>query len=62
MGVGGAVSGRREAERVAFDVAEGYVTADEARESYGVALNDDGSVDVARTKVLRSRMGKVRMA
>jgi N-methylhydantoinase B len=52
----------REAERVAFDVAEGYVTADEARESYGVALNDDGSVDVARTKVLRSRMGKVRMA
>ncbi len=52
----------REAERVAFDVAEGYVSADEAREVYGVALNDDGSVDEAGTKVLRSRMGKVRIA
>ncbi|MGE3245302.1 MAG: hydantoinase B/oxoprolinase family protein [Beijerinckiaceae bacterium] len=52
----------REPERVAFDVAEGYVTEDEARDAYGVALNADGSVDEAGTKVLRSRMGKVRIA
>jgi N-methylhydantoinase B len=52
----------REPERVAFDVHEGYVTGDEARDLYGVALNEDGSVDEAGTHVLRSRMGKVRIA
>jgi len=52
----------REPERVAFDVAEEYITAEEARDIYGVALDEDGSVDVAATKVLRSRMGKMRIA
>lgn len=52
----------REPERVAFDVHEGYISADAARDEYGVALNEDGSVDLASTQVLRSRMGKVRIA
>jgi len=52
----------REPERVAFDVAEGYISADEAQDSYGVALNGEGSVDEAGTRVLRSRIGKVRVA
>ena len=52
----------REPERVAFDVAEEYITPDEAWDIYGVALKEDGSVDAAGTKVLRSRMGKVRIA
>jgi len=52
----------RDAELVAFDVREGYVGADEARDVYGVALGANGEVDRAGTQVLRSRMGKVRIA
>jgi N-methylhydantoinase B len=46
----------RESERVANDVANGWVTRDHAREMYGVALRDDGSVDAAATAELRERI------
>ena len=44
----------RDPERVAFDVAEGYVSADEARDLYAVALSSDGSVDADATQRLRA--------
>ena len=55
-GGGGGFGNPREREpaRVAFDVAEGYVSLDEARELYGVALHDDGSVDAEATRGLRA--------
>ncbi|MDP6565603.1 MAG: hydantoinase B/oxoprolinase family protein [Alphaproteobacteria bacterium] len=43
----------RDPERVALDVRDGMVSADAARQLYGVALNDDGSVDPAETARLR---------
>jgi N-methylhydantoinase B len=46
----------REPERVAFDVAEGYVSRATAREIYGVVLAEDGSVDEAATGKLRRRV------
>lgn len=52
----------REPERVAFDVEEGYIAREDAENLYGVALNEDGSVDEARTHVLRERMRNVRLA
>ena len=57
---------KRDPERVLRDVIEGYVTADEAEKSYGVAVAYSGDahslvklpaewlIDVARTKELRS--------
>ncbi len=45
----------RDAERVAEDVHDGLVSVDAARENYGVALHDDGSVDTAATKKNRTR-------
>jgi len=39
---------------VASDVAEGYVTAEEARTLYRVALTSDGSVDGPATRQMRS--------
>jgi N-methylhydantoinase B len=44
----------RPPERVAHDVVQGYVSRDAARELYGVALDEDGSVDAAETARLRS--------
>ena len=46
----------RDPERVAFDVAEGYVTATEAREVYGVVLGADGRLDQAATAEQRLGM------
>lgn len=43
----------REPERVAFDVREGYVDADEARSVYGVVLDAKGSVDEGATRKRR---------
>jgi N-methylhydantoinase B/oxoprolinase/acetone carboxylase alpha subunit len=43
----------RDPERVAVDVREGFVTAEAARERYGVALAADGTVDAAATALLR---------
>lgn len=45
----------REPERVAHDVREGYVSAEEAHSTYGVAL-DDGVADLAVTVRLREEM------
>jgi N-methylhydantoinase B len=46
----------REPERVANDVANGWVSRERAREMYGVALSDDGHVDRASTDTLRNEI------
>ena len=43
----------REPERVQWDVIEGFVSRDAAREEYGVAMNENLSVDTAATAALR---------
>jgi N-methylhydantoinase B len=45
----------REAERVAHDVREGYVSAKAARDLYGLVLDKSGRVDAAATDALRKR-------
>ena len=45
----------RAAEIVAHDVHQGYVSAEVAHGAYRVALNPDGSVDVAATRALRNK-------
>jgi N-methylhydantoinase B len=44
----------REAERVAADVRDGYVTEEDARAVYGVELREDGGVDEPETARLRA--------
>jgi len=44
----------RAAESVARDVRLGYVTANQARDVYGVAVNDNGEIDTAETAILRA--------
>jgi N-methylhydantoinase B len=44
----------RDPERVRRDVVEGWITRARAREIYGVALRDDGSVDEHATALLRA--------
>lgn len=44
---------RRPAETVAMDVKNGYVSRQAAYDLYGVAVNDDFTVDQAKTKELR---------
>ena len=44
----------RDPQRVRTDVLRGYVTREGARNSYGVALRDDLSIDEAATKALRA--------
>jgi N-methylhydantoinase B len=46
----------REAERVAFDVAEGYISRDVAEKSYGVVLDADGKVDADATLTKRATL------
>ncbi|MBN9081244.1 MAG: hydantoinase B/oxoprolinase family protein [Rhizobiales bacterium] len=48
----------RDPNRVAYDVAEEYVSAEEAREVYGVVLDAEGRVDLAETQKLRATMGE----
>lgn len=43
----------RDADKVAHEVAEGWISASRAREVYGVALQEDGSLDAALTAQLR---------
>lgn len=44
----------READLVAADVRAGYVSSAAARDDYGVAIRDDGSVDAGATALLRA--------
>jgi N-methylhydantoinase B len=46
----------RDPERVAVDVAEGYVSEQAARQLYGVVLRPDGSVDMAGSERARRRL------
>jgi N-methylhydantoinase B len=45
---------RRDAQRVADDVRDGLITAEDARRDYGVVLDAQGGVDVQATLSLRS--------
>jgi N-methylhydantoinase B len=47
----------RDPQRVAADVAEGWVSAQRARDVYGVGLRTDGAVDEAATAALRAVEG-----
>lgn len=48
----------RDLERIAFDVHEGYVTAEAAKRDYGVVIDEDtGEVSVERTNALRKAGG-----
>jgi N-methylhydantoinase B len=46
----------RDPEQVAADVREGFVSANRAREVYGVVLTDDGRVDGAATAAVRASL------
>jgi len=50
----------REPERVANDVANGWVSAARAGESYGVTLSADGHADEAATRALRDSLRRAR--
>ena len=52
----------RDAERVALDVREGYVSAKAAREQYGLVLDMAGRVDAAATAALRKHLRAARIA
>ena len=53
-GAGYGPPGTRDPGRVARDVQRGWVSPERARETYRVALNEDGAVDAAQTAALRS--------
>jgi len=51
----------RDPERVRFDVVEGFVSLESARDDYGVAIDPVRmTVDAAATKALRSKKGDAR--
>ena len=50
----------RDAARVAEDVANGWVSAERARRNYGVALDDSGKVEAAKTASLRETLRRDR--
>jgi N-methylhydantoinase B len=50
----------RDPERVRADVRAGYVTRERARDRYGVALREDGTVDERETTALRTRLASAR--
>ena len=45
---------KRDPQRVADDVLDGLITAEEARRDYGVAIDAQGRIDLAETERLRS--------
>ena len=45
----------RDPERVAYDVRQGYVSRKIARETYLVAITEDGALDLAATQQLRAQ-------
>jgi len=51
----------RDPERVAVDVAEGYVSPEAAHQLYGVVLRPDGRCDPAATAQLRKRLRALRV-
>lgn len=57
-GGGHGAAWKREVERVAADVHQGYVSPGAAEKNYGVAIDPDGSVNIARTSQLRKSMMK----
>jgi N-methylhydantoinase B len=46
----------RDPELVARDVEQGYVSRQSSRDIYGVALSDNGSIDIGATRRLRDQM------
>ncbi len=48
----------REPERVAFDVAEGYVTRQQAENAYGVVVDAQGKIDADATARKRAALAK----
>lgn len=46
----------RDAELVARDCAQGYISPEAARETFGVVLSQEGEVDKEKTSVLRERL------
>jgi N-methylhydantoinase B len=46
----------REPERVAFDVREGYISAEAAQRDYGVVVTAEGMLDAEATAKLRAQM------
>ncbi|MGD9925120.1 MAG: hydantoinase B/oxoprolinase family protein, partial [Pseudorhodoplanes sp.] len=52
----------RPLDAVAEDLRNGYITAAEAQENYGVALDDSGQVDKGATESLRRRRARAFMA
>jgi N-methylhydantoinase B len=51
---------KRDPERVAADVADGYVSRKTARKAFGVALERNGAVDKAATKAQRAAIRKAK--
>ncbi|MDH3234657.1 MAG: hydantoinase B/oxoprolinase family protein, partial [Alphaproteobacteria bacterium] len=51
---------KRDPADVAVDIADGYVTRKAGRAAFGVALNRDGSVDMAATKAQRADLRRKR--
>ncbi len=51
----------RPADRVATDVADGYVSAEVARDIYGVVLADDGAADTDATAKARAELREERL-
>jgi N-methylhydantoinase B len=48
----------RDAKLVAYDVQEGYVSAEAAHKEYGVVVSPDGVLDPEATETLRARLRK----
>ncbi len=54
------MSRSRSSEKVLFDVINGYVSLQKAREEYGVVIDQDRmKIDIKATKQLRNKMRKV---
>ena len=51
---------KRDPQRVAHDVREGWVSRERAREVYGVALDEAGAVAEDATRALRARLAEAR--
>lgn len=52
----------RDPEAVASDVRQGYVSREQARQTYGVVVDDDGSVDADATETRREEIRDERLS